>query len=391
MGLGIELLFLLLPVAALSGWLLGRRGSAAPPRDDCPNLSAGYFKGLNYLLDEEPDKAIEVFIQMSELDNEAADIHFALGNLFRRRGEVERAIRIHQNLIARPTLSRAQRNQALYELSQDYMRAGLFDRAESLLQELVEEGDYAAPALSRLLDIFQREKEWEQAIRVARRLAVYRQDDYGALIAQFLCEQVEEAMAAGRNDLAQRLIKRALSEQRDCARASLLEARLQLHNAHPKAALKALKRVEQQEPGLLVETLPLLEEAYEALGRPREMIDYLGEVLHRHGGISIMLALAELLRRHEGGEQALRFVQEQLRLRPSLRGMRELMELMLSSDGEATATELRLLGELGSELIESNPVYRCSHCGFTAKHLHWQCPGCRQWNTVRPVQGAEGE
>lgn len=389
MDLGIELLFLLLPVAALSGWLLGRRGSSENLREDCPSLSAGYFKGLNYLLDEQPDKAIEVFIQMSELDNEAVDIHFAIGNLFRRRGEVDRAIRIHQNLIARPTLSRTQRNQALFELSHDYMRAGLFDRAETLLQELVEEGDYAAAALTQLLDIFQREKDWERAIRVARRLAAYRQDDYAPLIAQFLCEQAEEALNSGRSDLAQRLLKRALSEQRGCARASLLEARLQLHNGHPKAAIKALKRVEQQEPALIGESLDMLEEAYDALGRPREMVDYLREVLHRHGSISIMLALAELLRRHEGREQALVFVREQLRERPSLRGMRELIELMLS-DGEAVE-ELRLLDTLSAELIASKPLYRCSHCGFTAKHLHWHCPSCRQWNTVRPIQGIEGE
>ena len=131
----LYLLWLLLPVAALSGWwVASRRSLARSYGRRATDFSSDYFEGLNYLLNEQPDKAIEVFIRMVEVDSETVDTHFALGNLFRRRGEVDRAIRIHQNLIARPTLSREQRTQALFELGADYMRAGVFDRAESLKQ-----------------------------------------------------------------------------------------------------------------------------------------------------------------------------------------------------------------------------------------------------------------
>lgn len=389
--MGAELLFLLLPVAALSGWLLGRREVRDGGRQ-FSRLSSDYFKGLNFLLNEQPDKAIEVFIHMLEVDSDTVDTHFAVGNLFRRRGEVDRAIRIHQNLIARPTLSRQQRDQALYELGNDYMRAGLLDRAENLFQELVAESTaYRPQALRQLLDIYQQEKEWHKAIAVGQRLQGMGTEGISPIIAQFFCEQAEQALVLGERTDALRLARRALVEDRNCVRATLLEGRLELEAGDYKAAVRIFRRVEQQEPAYLSEALTPMQEAFTQQGKVGEMIAYLREILSRHGGISIMLKLADLIRQQQGEREAAVFVVNHMRGHPSIRGMGRLIELKLhTSEGQARE-DLLVLKDLTDKLLETKPVYCCSQCGYSGKTLSWQCPSCKQWNTTKPIHGIEGE
>ena len=179
----------LLPVAALSGWLAARRSQNVGPSVSTGGLRSNYFRGINYLLNEQPDKAIEAFIRVLEVDSETVETHLALGNLYRRRGEVDRAIRIHQNIIARPTLRADQRNEALLELGNDYMRAGLLDRAENLFRELCDTDGYTVPALRQIIDLYQQEKDWDQAIVCARRLAGVSGEPLGRVIAHYYCEQ----------------------------------------------------------------------------------------------------------------------------------------------------------------------------------------------------------
>ena len=390
--MGLELLFLLLPVAALSGWLMGRRDARDAGAREFSVFSSDYFKGLNFLLNEQPDKAIEVFIHMLEVDSDTVDTHFALGNLFRRRGEVDRAIRIHQNLIARPTLSRYQRDQALYELGIDYMRAGLLDRAENLLLELVEESNsYRQQALCQLMDIYQQEKDWHKAIAIGQRLQGMSEMAVGPVIAQFYCELAEVALHNGDTAAALRMVRRALDEDRKCVRATLLEGRMELENRSYKSAIRTYKRVEQQDPAYLPEIIEPLQEAMLEQGRVGEMIAYLREVLNRHGGISTMLALAELIGQQQGDKEAVVFITNYLRAHPSVRGMSRLINLKLeSADGHAR-DDMQILKDLTDKLLEAKPVYRCGNCGYTGKTLVWQCPSCKQWNTTKPIHGIEGE
>ncbi len=187
------LFWLLLPIAAVSGWVLGVRN----PRTEQDTgrergLRSDYFKGINYLLNEQPDKAIEVFIKVLEVDQETVETHLALGNLYRRRGEVDRAIRIHQNLVARNSLSAEQRYEALLELGQDYLSAGLLDRAEDLFKELAEASHYRVQALRQLIDIYEQEKDWDEAISCARQLERATGNQLGPVIAHYQCEQAEQ-------------------------------------------------------------------------------------------------------------------------------------------------------------------------------------------------------
>ncbi len=388
------LFWLLLPVAAFSGWLIGRRplrGGGVRSSRDQDSLRGQYFQGLNYLLNEQPDKAIEVFTRMVEVDADTAETHLALGNLFRRRGEVDRAIRIHQNLIARPSLSREQRTYALLALGEDYLRAGLLDRAENLFEEVVELNAHVELALGHLLDIYQQEKEWDRAVEAASRLEGRTGRRMAPMIAQFHCEQVEGAMASGELNRARGLLKRALTVDPDCVRASILQGRLEQGAGNHKQALKAYQRVRYQDVEYLPEVLQPMGECYQALGRREDFVAYLQSVQHEYDGASLVLILAEQVRERDGDEGAIRFLTDQLARRPSVRGLNRLIELNLLAGPAPGGEELRVLADLFSELLREKPVYRCEQCGFTGRTLHWHCPSCRSWASIKPIHGVEGE
>lgn len=391
MALELTLLFLLLPLAVYSGWRAGRKQPAATKEKSAYEIPPDYLKGLNYLLNEQPDKAIEVFIQMLEIDSETVETHLALGSLFRRRGEVDRAIRIHQNLIARPTLTQGQRTQALYELGEDYMRAGLLDRAEALFRELIEASPQSEVALRQLIDIYQQEKDWDKAIEMARLLAMRTGENMQATIAQYYCEMAETAFQQGESGVAQKWLRRALASDHNCVRASFLEGQNEQRNGNDKAALKAYLRIEQQDADYLPEIVSPLLDCYRALGRMQEAKDYLRQLIQRYGSITIMLKLAELVQKEDGDEAAIEFITEHLRQRPSVRGMDRLINLNLSHVKDTVRDKLLVLKEVTSQLLINKPVYKCRSCGFSGKSMHWQCPSCRQWNTVKPIQGVEGE
>ena len=386
----IELFWLLLPVAALSGWWIGRRGSRRHRADDSP-LREDYFQGLNFLLNEQPDKAIEVFTRMVQVDSDTVETHLALGNLFRRRGEVARAIRIHQTLSARPTLRRDQRTYALLALGEDYLRAGLLDRAESLFQEVVDLNAHVEAALRNLLEIYQQEKEWARAIEVAERLEARTGQLMRRQIAQFHCEQAERERDRGEINTARQCLRRALKSDPDCVRASVLVGELERSLGNHEGAVEALTRVVQQDPEFLPVVLDDLGESYAVLEAEDRFQRFLAAVPEEARGASVILRQTELVRKHEGEQAAQEFLTDTLRRHPSVRGLDRLIQFNLKQDGEADSTELTVLHDLFSRLLQDKPMYACNQCGFSARALHWQCPGCRSWASIRPIRGVEGE
>lgn len=391
MNTGWTLLFLLLPVAALSGWWLGRRNVMPSQEARKSAISAEYFKGLNYLLNEQSDKAIDVFVKMLEVDADTVETHLALGNLFRRRGEGDRAIRIHQNLIARPALSKQQKLLALFELGQDYLRAGMLGRAESLFQEVIEQGGYRHEANEKLLDIYQQEKDWEKAILAAQRVESLSGKSMKALIAQFCCELAEQLLENDDLKNAGRMVKRAQSADHNSVRASMLQARIDRREDRLKNAIKVLKQVEIQDPRYLPEAIKPLMDCYREMDDLDEAERYLNFLLYKHGGITPLLALVDILRQKKGDQVAAERITAFLRERPSVRGLDRLIELNLESSEGSARENLLILKELTRKLLEDKAVYRCSNCGFKGKTLHWNCPGCRQWGTMERIQGVVGE
>lgn len=387
----MALLWLLLPLAALSGWLAARRSMKATAPEGQQGMHPEYFKGLNFVLNEQPDKAIEVFIKMLEVDSETVETHLALGNLFRRRGEVDRAIRIHQNLIARPTLDREQRAMALLELGMDYMRSGLLDRAEGLFKELVETGSHSIQAFSELLEIYEQEKDWDNAIDTAHKLELTSGKSLNPVIAQFYCEQADNNYSQGDIKGAKDNIRRALNIDPECVRASMIEAEMAMNAGRIKQALKAYKRVEVQDPEYIPEVvLPLLE-CYRSLDKLDEFMEYLRKIIDKHGGITPLLMLTELITEQQDEGEAVKYISAELRKRPTVKGVDRLIEYALSrAEGEARES-LSMIKDLTAKLLEKHAMYKCVRCGFDAKSLHWQCPSCKGWNSVKPVHGVEGE
>lgn len=390
-----ELLLLLLPVAAFSGWLVGRRqrGRGTDQSGSAGQLPPAYFQGLNYLLNEQPDKAIEAFTRLVEVDADTVETHLALGNLFRRRGEVDRAIRVHQNLLARPALDRDKRAYALLELGRDYMRAGLLDRAESLFREVVELDEHAETALRCLLDIYQQEKEWESAVDVAERLADRTGAAYQREIAQFCCEQGDQAWRLGTIETAREGYKRALRYDGRCVRATIALGDLAFETGQLQVAKRAYKRIPRQDKEYLPEVLDRLEHCYREEGRENAFRRYLEAVLDDYEGTVVAIKLSELIADRDGRRSAVDFLAGQLRQRPSVRGLNQLVELSLD-DAEADERrqrDLRVLRELLMGIMGDRAAYHCGDCGFESRRLHWQCPSCRRWGTIKPVKGVRGE
>jgi lipopolysaccharide biosynthesis regulator YciM len=381
----LELLWLLLPVAAASAWLLARYDCARTSHPRRLDVPPDYFKGLTYLLDEQPDKAIEVFIRMVEVDSETVETHLALGNLYRRRGEVDRAIRIHHNVIARTTLDREQRTYALLALGLDYMRAGLLDRAESLFLELLELHEHVVPALQQLIDIYQQEKDWEHATTAARRLEAVTGKPQCAVIAHYCCEMAETARKAGDLGRALARLREALRHDPRCVRASLMEGDIAMQRAEYQKAIQAYQQVDQQDCAYLAETIGPVLNCYRALGKIDGVVPYLQRAWEVYRDRTALLALTRIIKEQQGEEAAADFITGYLRTYPSLYGCAELIELRLLCSADVMQESLLLLKEVTRQMMADRPGYKCHKCGFSGKSLYWQCPGCKSWSSIRPL------
>ncbi len=388
----MEFLWLLLPVAAFSGWWVADRSAGRRSRPGAKgSLSADYFKGINYLLNEQPDKAIDVFIKVLEVDQNTAETHLALGNLYRRRGEVDRAIRIHQNLLARVGAGDTQRFEALLELAQDHLSAGLLDRAEGLFRELVEGGHYKVQALRQLVDIYEQEKDWDKAISASRRLTAETGLQLAPIIAHYRCEKAEQAKRADALDQAMSEIQKALRADPDCIRALLLEGDIYVMEADFARAATVFKQLVKKDPDYLPEVVERLRVCHRATGISAALIPYFSALLEQHGGITVTLNLVELIQHESGIEEAIRFITEHLQKRPTVRGFDRLLDLEKELEDRPAPSYLGIFKELTTQLIEERAIYRCDHCGYSAKSLHWKCPGCKNWNTIKPIQGVQDE
>jgi len=377
----VELLFLLLPIAAASGWLIGRKERRQPAT---PERAPTFSRGLNYLLDEQPDKAIDVFLKLAEVDTATVETHLALGSLFRRRGEVERAIRVHQNLVARSTLDDSHRGMALYELGRDYLLAGLFDRAESLFNELVERQLQQKRALRGLIETYQAEKEWTKCLETAKALQRLTERPLGPEIAHYHCELAEQCLRAGRGEQARSHLLDAQSEDPDCVRAGLLQARMEMAAGDPGTAALLYRRLVQRNPRYLPTMLPGLLECWQRLGR-ESVMDELWSLFEAHPSPPLMLCLCEAIESEQGAGAARQFLAQYLSGRADLAGVERLLELRLQAQPQGSGEDRTLLDVVSHQLAQQ-PEYQCDHCGFEARELHWQCPSCKRWGSIKACE-----
>lgn len=351
-------------------------------------LPRAYFKGLNHLLNDQPDKAIDAFIEIVTLDPETADMHFALGNLFRRRGEIERAIRVHQNLLARPDLPLEQRTQAQYELGMDYLKAGLLDRAEETFNGLVE-SSYSVQARRALLEIYQREKEWSRAIDAASGLQSSGAGARQKEIAQFYCELAQDALVRNDNADALSLLDKALHADRNSVRATMLLGDALLAQGDVEGALTVWKRVEQQSVPHVALVAGRLMDGYRRVGRPQEGVNLLRSYLTEASSIDLIEVIFKAVVELDGVDAAHQLVVDELRRNPTLLGLDKLLEARLMDAPAHVWEELSMVKNLIHGYTAKLARYQCSHCGFKARQYYWQCPGCSRWETYPPRRTEE--
>jgi lipopolysaccharide biosynthesis regulator YciM len=383
-------LLALFPVVAWGGWWFARSTSRRSERKRNRLFNNQYFQGLNYLLNEQPDKALQVFMEMAEVNQDTVETHLALGSLFRRRGEVDRAIRLHQNIISKHTLDDTQRLQALLELGEDYMRAGLFDRAERLFSELTERESQAPSALRHLLDIYQQEKDWGKALDIASRLEQVTGERVAVLRSHFCCEMAQLELDNGKPEAARKQLKLARRFDPENVRVHFIEARIAEQGRHFAEAMAMYEAVARLDSGYL----PLFLDRYFAIAeqageqaRAQSTLDSWAEA---RDGISVILKKASILEREQGRDAAAAFLAGELSASPSVRGLDKLMELRNASSETPEATSLAL-HDITRELLATQPAWRCRHCGFSGQAHHWQCPSCKQWSTTRLIRGVLGE
>lgn len=388
----LELLFLLLPVAAAYGWYMGRRSAQQSRQDDASRLSRDYVTGVNFLLSNQQDKAVDLFLDMLKEDTGTVEAHLTLGNLFRSRGEVDRAIRIHQSLMESASLTYDQRLLAVQQLGRDYMAAGLYDRAEDMFKQLVDETDFRLSALQQLLQIYQATSDWQSAIDVAERLVKLGKEKHRGDIANFWCELALQQMANSDMDKAMSLLKKGAAADRNSARVSIMIGRVWMEKGDYAKAVESLEWVINQDKELVGETLDMLQTCYQQLGKLDEWELFLRRCVDENAGATAELMLAQILEQREGVEAAQSYVTRQLERHPTMRVFHKLMDYHLNEAEEGRAKEsLGVLRNMVGEQVRSKPRYRCQKCGFTAHTLYWHCPSCRSWSTIKPIRGLDGQ
>lgn len=382
--------YLIFLLTLAGAWLHGNRRRRQPefsPKKSV--LPRDYLVGLNFLLNEETDKAVDVFVKMLEVDSDTVETHLAVGKLFRRRGEVDRAIRIHQNLIARPQLNKEAREQSLFELGQDYLSAGVLDRAEKIFLELIGIKQHNVLGLRALLDIYQQEKEWQKAIQIAQKLEIAAKKSYQDVIAHYYCELAESLVPQKNYETAEKYLRRAVDSDRHCVRASLLQAQIEMERKDYKAALRNLKYIKAQNPDYLSEAIALMAECYENLDEEEQLVTYLKQLLQEYPRIPVVLILADRIRLRRGAAVAAGFVADYVRRYPSLQGVHLFIDIHLSNtEGQAKA-DLIILQSLMTKLLADKPDYLCVSCGFSGKSLYWLCPSCKTWSSMKPLYSLE--
>ncbi|HEY6241571.1 MAG TPA: lipopolysaccharide assembly protein LapB [Burkholderiales bacterium] len=369
------------------GWLAARI-DIKQLLSESRHLPRSYFKGLNFLLNEEPDKAIEAFIEVVKVDPETIELHFALGSLFRRRGETERAIRMHRNMLERSDLGAEQRLHAMVELGQDYLKAGLLDRAEEVFLKL-RDTQHRSGALKSLIEIYQQEKDWTKAIGFALELEKESGESAQKEIANYYCELAVTEMTHSRPEGAKRHLEAALAAHRKCARANIILGDLMGSAGDQAGAIEAWKGIEQQNPAYLTLVAQRLIESHRALGRTEEGLTLLRGYLASFPSLELLDVVFQSTLDAEGPETAYKLVKDEMRRNQTLLGLDKLLEAQLLVEPAERRHDLELVRNLIHSHTRRLARYRCENCGFKAKQFYWHCPACGGWETYPPKRTEE--
>ena len=374
-------ILLALPVFATLLYMLFRRNNKSARRSQ---LSSEYFKGLNYLLNDEQGKALDVFVKLVEADWEIIDTHFALGKIFRKNGEIDKAIKIHQGLMARPSLPEQYRNRVLLELGYDYLGAGWFDRAEGLFKEVLIHDPKSEKALRNLILIYEQEKDWHKAIDAAEQLWNQDASRFGPMISQYYCELAEAARAKGDASQVQRYANQALRYDSASVRATIMLADLAMGASDYNKAITLLKQIETQDAEFLPMVMDRLVECHHRGDIAGDLLEYLDQLEQRHARLPLLESRAQAIERYRGRQAAMDYVTEKLRTNPSLGGITQLLNFGNAAGDREVGAMIEGVKNAVDIMKQELPAYQCRQCGYKANTLYWLCPSCHNWASVKP-------
>jgi lipopolysaccharide biosynthesis regulator YciM len=377
MDFDLQWLLLALPLVFGLGWFAARFDLRQWRREQRDSPRA-YFKGLNLLLNEQQDKAIDAFIEAVQQDPDTSELHFALGNLFRRRGEYERAVRVHQHLLSRGDLPRSDRERAQHALAQDFMAAGLFDRAEQAWQAL-EGSAFDTEARLALLTLHERSRSWRAAVEVANKLERSGTGSYASRIAHYWCELAEEADARQQPADGDDALRRAREAAPLAARPLVLAGqRAHGRGDHPAALVAWGSLLAAQPAAFGLVALQFAQSAVAASQR-ETALDSLKRLYDHEPSTDLVDALAVL---DPSPEACLGRLRAHLHAHPGLSAARALLQCHTAS--EAASPDLGLIEQALIQAARPLQRYRCAACGFEAQRYFWQCPGCLSWDSYPP-------
>lgn len=376
-----------LPLFFSLGWLAARvdikqllaESSAMP---------AAYFKGLNFLITNQQDKAIEAFSEAVQANTDSLELHFALGSLFRKRGEVDRAIHLHLGLLQKPDLEPQQKLAVTAELAQDYLKAGLLDRAEELFESL-DDDRYRQPALRALLEIYVREREWERAIKAATELERISGVPFRIEVSHFYCEMAVKSKLTNDLHTARHELEQAINANKNCVRANVLLGDMEAEADAYKEAISAWRRIEFQQPEYLGLIATKLLASYKALNQTDDGLALLKTYLQNYKLATLINVLYEATLAESGPESAAVLARTELIKMPSLSVLDQLLQARTialkqhsKSSDSTTLNDIQLMQQTVRHAIGNKTAYHCVQCGFKAKYHHWQCPACNAWEAL---------
>ncbi len=380
---------LVLPLFFTLGWIAARVDIKQLIAESTA-LPAAYFKGLNFLISDQHDKAVEAFSEAVQANTDSLELHFALGSLFRRTGETDRAINMHLNLLDKKELTDNQRSAVKAELAQDYLKAGLYDRAEELFKGL-NDTRYRQPALHALLEIYVREREWTRAIETATELERLSGVSFRIQIAQYYCELAMNDIIAQKLDSARNQLHKALDSNKNCVRANVLLGDLEASTGAHQTAISYWKRIEFQQPEYLGLIANKMLKSYRADNQLKQGLAQLNAYLEIYKLPSLMSALYEATLVEEGAEKAAKLARNELIRQPSLTTLDQLLQARAMADETKKPSnnqDIQLMQQTVRNAIGNRAAYHCDQCGFRAKQHHWQCPACNAWESL-PAEPSE--
>lgn len=388
----IELLFLLLPVAMAYGWFMGRNSIKQKDQTIKQDLSIKYSTGLNYLLSNQKDKAIDSLLDALKVEDDSVEAHFAMANLFRKRGELDRALKVHEHLVRHGNLPTKDKQQAVFELGKDFLSAGLYDRAETMFNKLLKSSDYGLKSLTYLLQIYQSTKDWQQGIGHQKLIVKYNDKRLLHTLANFYCELATNAFEQDKFIEVIELLEQALKLDPNSCRANWLMAKIYENHKQCELACKCYQDIYQQDKEFFPDVIDQMHQCYLDLDASDEFFRFIKKVYDETASSSALISYMDHIEKKHGNKKAKEFMLSALKRRPTIRGFKHLVKMeMNQTDDIDNNASLDLIKDLIGEYLKIKHRYSCRNCGFNSSTHYWSCPSCHEWEQLKPVRGLEGE